>query len=156
MQKCKFTMQFLHPPPYIFFFFSNNIQERSSSVIVLEKQFKFAVLKSKYNLDDDAHNEIKCIIRYRHKPMNFQVDKKMKKSIVLDTCLQSKSPWHSADSYPKYRFFFKKKNNLFTNKKNLDSTEEQKGHLLKDVFRIPDVIYYVHTTSFITSTFYLV
>ena len=74
-------------------------------VIVLEKQFKFAVLKSKYNLDDDAHNEIKCIIRYRHKPMNFQVDKKMKKSIVLDTCLQSKSPWHSADSYPKYRFF---------------------------------------------------
>ena len=105
LQKCKFTMQFLHPPPYIFFFFSNNIQERSSSVIVVEKQFKFAVLKSKYNLDDDAHNEIKCIIRYRHKPMNFQVDKKMKESIVLDTCLQSKSPWHSADSYPKYRFF---------------------------------------------------
>ena len=106
-------MQFLHPPPYIFFFFSNNIQERSSSVIVLEKKFTFAVLKSKYNnLDDDAHNEIKCIIRYRHKPMNFQVDKKMKKSIVLDTCAFNQN-LHDTVPIPIQNTDFKKKRIIF-------------------------------------------
>ena len=102
-------------------------------------------------------NKIKCIIRYRHKPMNFQVDKKMKKSIVLNTCAFNQN-LHDIVPIPiQNTDFLKKKNNLFTNKKKIGFYRRTKGHvLLKDVFRIPDVIYYVHTTSFITSTFYLV